>query len=366
MARKRVIYPSEALFVGQTNATGYHFSSGNSGANLVTQLHRIQSANYSFSVSRQDINQYGGLAALDRVILQAPTVNLDFNYYLTNGVNEKRLGLNIAGTTSAISGLLDGSTDAKNYFISTSPEGTDNIGYSNSNCGVIAIGNGYVANYSVDASVGGLPTASITVEALNFKVDPTSSGNIIPAIDPETGATPSNILYQLPVATTGVAGQVTALRPGDISIEVQVPFGAQVSGVGKANFQSVRIQAPFSRQPLERLGSKFAFSREIQYPLTVTFNATANVTDLVSGNLANLICDDKEYTLALTLREPACVGQGPVAMQYILKGAKLDSQSFTSSIGANKSVDLTWSAQIGGTSDLQHGFFVSGSYNGAI
>lgn len=366
MARKRVIYPSEALFAGQVNSTGYHYTSGNSGANLVAQLHRIQSANYSFSVSRQDINQYGQLAALDRVILQAPTVNLDFNYYLTNGVNEKRLGFNINGTTSAISGFLDGSTDTRNYFISTSPEGTDAIGYTSANNAVIAIGNGFVSNYSVDASVGGLPTASVTVEALNLKVDPTSSGNAIPAVDPETGGTFPAVLYQLPMAVTGVAGQVTALRPGDITIDVAAPFGAQVSGVGKANFQSIRIQAPLSRQPLERLGSKFAFSREIQYPLTVTFNATANVTDLVTGNLANLICNDQEYTLTLTLREPACVGQGPIATQYILKGAKLDSQNFTSSIGANKSVDLTWSAQIGGPQDLAHGFYISGSYNGAI
>ncbi len=87
MARKRVIYQSEALYAGPTPPTGYHYSSGNSGVNLVQQVHRVQSANYSFNVSRQDVNQYGQLAAIDRIILQAPTVNLDFNYYLTNGVS---------------------------------------------------------------------------------------------------------------------------------------------------------------------------------------------------------------------------------------------------------------------------------------
>jgi hypothetical protein len=366
MARKRVIYQSEALYAGQVNATGYHYSSGNSGVNQIAQLHRVQSANYSFNVTRQDVNQYGQLAAIDRVILQAPTVNLDFNYYLTNGVNEKRLGLTIDGVTSAISGLLDGTTDTKNYFISTSPEGTDNIGYNAVAREVIAIGNGFLSNYSVDAAVGGLPTASVTVEALNIKVDPTASGNAIPAVDPETGATFDSILYQLPQATTGVAGQVAALRPGDITIDVQAAFGAKVAGVGKANFQSIRLQAPLARQALERLGSKFAFSREIQYPLTVSLNATANVTDLVAGNLADLICNDQDYNLVITLREPACSGaQGPVAMQYTLKGAKLDSQAFTSSIGANKSVDLTWSAQIGGPQDTSHGLFISGSYAGS-
>lgn len=363
--RKRVIYQSEALYVGPTPPTGYHYSSGNSGDNLISQLHRVQSANYSFNVSRQDVNQYGQLAAIDRVILQAPTVNLDFNYYLTNGVNEKRLGLNIDGLSSSISGLLNGTTDSKNYFISTSPEGTDNIGYAPAAREVIAIGNGFLSNYSVDAAVGGLPTASVTVEALNIKVDPSASGNAIPAVDPETGTVISDVTYELPLAVNGVAGQVSALRPGDITIQVAAKFGAKVSGVGSANFQNVRLQAPLARQPLERLGSKFAFSREVQYPVTVTLNATANVTDLVAGNLADILCDDQNYVLSLILREPSCSGQGPIAMSYQLRGAKLDSQSFTSSIGANKSVDLTWSAQIGGPQDQNNGLFISGSYVGA-
>ncbi len=365
MARKRVIYQSEALYAGPTPPTGYHYSSGNSGVNLVSQLHRVQSANYSFNVTHQDINQYGQLAAIDRVILQAPTVNLDFNYYLTNGVNEKRIGLNIDGQTSAIAGLLDATTDSKNYFIATAPEGQDNIGYNAVAREVIAIGNGFLSNYSVDASVGGLPTASVTVEALNIKVDPTASGQTIPAVDSETGQGVTGIYYQLPQAVTGVAGQVSALRPGDITITLAAPFGAKVAGVGKANFQSIRIQAPLARQALERLGSKFAFSREIQYPLTVTLNASAQLTDLVAGNLADLLCNDQDYTLLVALHEPNCSGTGPVAMQYELRGAKLDSQSFTSSIGANKSVDLVWSAQIGGPQDTSHGFFVSGSYAGS-
>ncbi len=98
--------------------------------------------------------------------------------------------------------------------------------------------------------------------------------------------------------------------------------------------------------------------------MTVTLNATATLTDLVQGNLADILCNDQNYDLLITLREPACSGQGPVSMSYSLRGAKLDSQSFTSSIGANKSVDLVWSAQIGGPQDVTHGFFISGSYVG--
>jgi hypothetical protein len=77
MARNRVIYQTEGLFVGGT---------GNAAA--TTQIKRVQSANYSFDISRQDVNQYGQLARIDSIILDPPTVSLDFSYYVTDGANE--------------------------------------------------------------------------------------------------------------------------------------------------------------------------------------------------------------------------------------------------------------------------------------
>ena len=48
------------------------------------------------------------------------------------------------------------------------------------------------------------------------------------------------------------------------------------------------------------------------------------------------------------------------AIQYRMKGLKIDSQSFSSSIGSNKTVDLTFSTQIGGPKDEANGIFMSG------
>ena len=56
--RKRVIYQSEVLFAGTT------------GNGVPSQLRRIQSANYSFDVARTDLNQFGQLAAIYRIILE--------------------------------------------------------------------------------------------------------------------------------------------------------------------------------------------------------------------------------------------------------------------------------------------------------
>ena len=90
--RNRVIYQSEALFVGPTPSTGQQHTgvatySATVGWNTTRQLHRIQTANYSFNIDRTDVNQFGELAAIDRVNLDTPTVSLDFSYLLANTKN---------------------------------------------------------------------------------------------------------------------------------------------------------------------------------------------------------------------------------------------------------------------------------------
>lgn len=399
--RNRVIYQSEAVFVGPSPSSGVHYEefqysgiADNSGVqiggvddgqtfnvpeidssgdlvsgskNYVEELLRVQSASYSFNINRQDINQFNQLAAIDRVVLEAPTVNFDTSYYLTNGQQESRLGFTIDGQVSALSGILNRSEDEKNYFVLTVPEGSDAANNTNrSDHNVISIGNGFMTNYSVEASVGDIPTASVSAEALNIKVDPNSSGHYIPAINPENGEKVTGVTYRLPTSQEGT-GMIAALRPGDISLSLRTPFGAKLPGQyseGTSHVQNFSLQVPVGREPLQRLGSSFAFSREITFPVTITLNATANLADLESGNLADVICEDEDYDLEIVMNEPNCSGGVPdTALKYTLKGAKLDSQSFSSSIGSNKSVDLSWSVQIGGPEDLNHGFFISGSYN---
>ncbi|MBC8411106.1 MAG: hypothetical protein H8E12_20675, partial [Rhodobacteraceae bacterium] len=99
MGRNRIIYQSEALFASKT---------GRTGKADIKQIHRVQSANYSFDLTRQDINQFGQLAAIDRIILEQPTVSLDFSYYVESGEQETIIGLDVNNSSSAISGILRG------------------------------------------------------------------------------------------------------------------------------------------------------------------------------------------------------------------------------------------------------------------
>ena len=64
--------------------------------------------------------------------------------------------------------------------------------------------------------------------------------------------------------------------------------------------------------------------------------------------------DSATYDLVMTLNAPYA---GRSGIQYTLKGAKLDNQSFSSSIGDNKTLSMTFSAQLGGPQDITNGLF---------
>ena len=100
---------------------------------------------------------------------------------MANLANEKALGFEVSPSGSAgvatkwascISGLIDATSNAyqKDYFILTTKEGSDAV--SNYDSGkyesIIGIGNGFITSYSSEASVGGLPTASVSVEGMNM------------------------------------------------------------------------------------------------------------------------------------------------------------------------------------------------------
>lgn len=360
MARNRIIYQSEALYAGPSPATGDHFSAGNGGNNLVNQLHRVQSANYSFNIARQDVNQFGELGAIDRVILESPTVSLDFSYILNSFGNEELLGFGPLDSTAVtcISGILNKTSDERNYFIRTVAEGSDalSIGTGAANQNVIAIGNGFITSYSTEASVGNFPTATVNVEGLNMQFDAGVTGNHIPAVVPTDGSKITSKKYSLPTAVSSIAqGALSALRPGDISFNLDQPSGGAT--ITDAKIQSYTISFDLARTPLQKLGSKFAFAREINFPVTVNMQIQAELGDLTTGTLADIITADRTYDLQVTLKHPT---SGTDQMIYKVEGAKLDSQEFSSSIGANKAVTLNFSTQIGGPSQSDIGIFMSG------
>lgn len=372
MARNRVIYQSESLYVSKevnSTLTGDHH-----------ELIRVQSANYGFTINRQDVNQYGNLARIDSLVLEPPTVNFDFSYYLTDGLNEKALGFDISNNAQFVSGFLETSS-GKNFYILTSEEGQDSttmVGqepYS-----LIGIGNAYLSDYTVDLSVGSLPTASVTFEGSNINSqngrvsgiagDPDMPiTGLLPAVNPEDGTIINGTAAMITPQNTGQDGP-TALRPGDIVLAFEGFDGGasesgtltSLSGAGGFHVQSASLSIPLSRTPIERVGSKFPFARVVDFPVNATMTVNAVLNEVEAGNLASLIAgcasaEGKEVSILLKQCE------GDDAIKWTLRGATLDSENWSSSVGSNKTVDITFGVQLGGIEDTTRGIICSGAGN---
>ena len=331
-----------------------------------------------------------------------PAVTVFFNgldYYLADGFNESALGFYVQGSGIGSSGpsaegnFASGqmiSSSGRNFYIVTTSEGTDlnfETGSATALSGksVIGIGNGFITNYSVDASVGNFPTVKVSVEGLGFNVSaydivPTGSGAgtgfatgvSTPAINPTDGtklSTGSGNYVMLPNPSQGDG--VTALRPGDITLSFGAFTGTSANstpsvileGSDGINIQSVSLSLPMSRTPIERLGSRFAFARVVDFPIVSTMTVNALVNEQQARNLADMIDDNAERDITLTINSP---GTSTPAVKYTFKAARFDSQGFSSDIGSNKSVDLSFSTQIGGPNDTIHGIFFSGDSDRAF
>ena len=431
MPRNRVIYQSQAVSV-TTDIVSFDADAVTHGT--ISGLQRIQSANYSFSVGRQDVNQFGDLAAIDRIIVDSPTVSFDTSYYLANFTNERSLGFHVtpSGETAFKSCVTDiistGSltypgNSQKNYFITTTKEGTDaNDDFTTGNYeSTIGIGNGFLTSYSSEASVGGLPTVSVSVEGQNMNFvntpyvgmgsNPANNatrytangfatgegergGNTLFAISGESPAVDAtngqkvgkfvNIPVNSGLGGTGLSA-ISALRPGDVTLTMTPKSSDAIVGIDNSNgvaspdyagmsisdahIQSYTLSFDLSRTPIQQLGNRFAFARAVDFPITCSLSIDAVLSDLTTGSLADIIDCDKEYDAQIKLRDPVCTpgvsdnGLKPVVCSYFVKGLKIDSQSFTASIGDNKSVTLDMTAQIGGPEQSGHGVFMSGFYN---
>lgn len=363
--RVRQIYQSAALFASPSPATGF-MKFANTGASLLTQIPRVQSVGLSFNVPRVDVNQFGQLAALDRIITEPPTCSLDFTYLILDGYAENKLGFEAKGGSTFISGLLSKATDEKNYFIQISSEGVDAVGsVASGTDNVISLGNGFISNYSLSLAVGQLPQASVTVEGLNVKFDTGTYGKITPAVNPVNGQSLSSIIFDLPVAVayTG-ASIVSALRPGDLTLELpaNAGLGNILSGNGAVHVQSINFSVPLSREPINQLGSTFAFSRETTFPINSTLAIEALAADLRESNLADILCNDQSYNFKVRVRQPNCSGAGAEAVVLSFNNAKLESQDYNLDIGGNATTTLNFTAQIAGVGDNSNGFFFSGNY----
>lgn len=364
MSRNRIIYQSLGVFASQTTGTnGARIMQ--TGAGNVKQLTRVQSFDSDFTRNLTDINQFGNLAFIDRLDAEAPTVTANVSYYVTDGLNERLLGLTVTTGSQAgiscIKDILQKNTDEKNVYLLVTSEGSDASSFAGDVSGVVGIGNTFITSYTLDVAVGDIPTATVALEALNTRIYADADGqNNVPAVNPADGLAISGQYFRLPPhATNAYGSQPTALLPGDATLDITGIVGFAASDL---KVQSASMSFDLARTPINKLGSRFSFAREIDFPVTATLSVETEMGDLVDGSVSDLLCQTGTYDLTLKLKKIDCSGQGDLAMSATLKGAKLVSQAMSTTIGGNATLTADFEVPIGGPEDVVRGIFLSGSY----
>ena len=344
---------------GPSPATGVH-STGN-----IKRIHRVQSVGGSFDLSLEDINEYGKLAAVDRKNIEGINAPLEFTYLLTDLENEKNLGFNIDSGQSALALFLNGTQEDRNYFRVFADEGLDAEGLAASEVAVMGVGNGYLASYSVEASVGSFPTVSVSVEGLNVASYLDGVAQNIPAVVPTTGRKASGT-FTLPTIPASSAGKPSAVRPGD----VRVIFSNTDAGVfqslatAEINIQSFSMNFDLNLESIGSISSRLPVSREISYPLEVSVSIESLLADIQPTNLVDFLCQDEPTDITVNFYNDNCDADGPsldeIYAQFVIKNAKLTSQDLSGSIGPNHTASFEFTSQVGAANDTANGVFMSG------
>lgn len=397
--RKKVIYQSEALFVGPTSPSGLgacteHYSDGGgvgineiTGHNLLQQLHRIQSANYSFSIERGSLEQFGELAAIDYPEVVVPVANLEFTYLMANFNNERNLGFDVNTDRSALSGVMSAFNDEKNYFIKTVGQGIDAIGGGQTpdETSTIGLGNCVIGSYQTSAAVGALPITTVGVQGINMVFDTGVEARPIPAINRSTADREQPFLFTLPEAS-GNAGTgdlaVSVITPGDILTTVRQRLSAngyeENTTINEDDYnlpgplisgcvQGYNLNIDLPRNPLDCLGKKFGEANKIRFPATISLGMDVIVNEVTTGSLHHLFHCNEKYDIDIKLLKPQCsLGRGlqreisgrETLAKYNLRNMIVSDIGITSNIGGNKTASISFVGQIGGPNQLDKGLFL--------
>lgn len=405
-------------------------------------LNRVQSVDFSISVNRQNLKQIGSENFIDRKIVSEPDISLNFDYLLTDGYEENVLGLNVFPGPLEYTdyyGIRDASFDFtqmgtiynniredKNAFLVVGPEGFELMGgksnrNSYSGYDAIGFGNTFITNYSVQAAVGSLARASVSMkcsdavyscvnkeggyqwletflrEASVLDQEDFDDDNFIRLesfgrVDYQDAGTPDQRLVgglevpslDLPnkgsrVLDDGVVfdpvlynSAVSAITPGGINLIIRnLDHGGPVLNEEEtqtcfkstAAIQSFEINVPFERHDLYGFESMHAYGRKMKYPQVGTMSLELTSSTFESGRFTEILCNDELYEVEITLKnncQLSCMGSKSrdKFMKFTINNAKFDNYSFNSNLDSSATVSCQFSFGM----SRDQGFMASGTY----
>ena len=369
MARQYISYEMEAVFVGPSGAMQ---TPGN--ASGVAKLDFIQSYDFSFDVERAGLKQIGSTSYATRQTQLAPDINLNLQYYLNRGWNEKFIGMDVGvsadGYKNPFSGIFTSNQDRNFYVVIAQDNAKDlNANTTFNGHNVLGIGNVYLTNYELTVGLNSLASVNLSFVGANAEISQVSAATFenpalfVTGSGSEVTSNQSIGILDSSRSSrymTGYSGLFAGGCPYD---KCQITATAEASNALKLgfdfdNFQSLSISVPIERKALYGFGSNYPFNRKVQKPVVGVLNIDSLVDSFTAENLATTFAQEdvsiSGYLFDIVFSNQANVKKFGVKVQ----NARLDSYSIGSTIGDRSTISTSWSFEV----DQSTGILMSGSY----
>ncbi|MEY2924049.1 MAG: hypothetical protein RLZZ337_589 [Bacteroidota bacterium] len=361
ITRNRVIYAGTDILISDTPSWEDQTNFSN-----LKLLKRVQSSAISISNPVSRSRQIGSSEYAFQKYTQTPEIQVGINYYLSDNSNELLLGLVADGSSGIFSNFAESGKDRNLYFALTEADGLDADDITNAvGLDVFAVGNAFLSSYSLNAQVGDIPSVDLSFDCVNMTFQTYAgtgpAGSEVPAINLPAGnkSTEKYLLsgynFDLTNYLSNQADRASALRPGDINLELQQPImgGARYSGQSPANITSMQINLPIERRDLVGFGSNFPYDKRIIFPIVGTIAFEGYIDEPVTGDFSNIFDDENAYDLIFNFKKQ----DQTTGFRVEIENARVESQSFNQGIGDN----LTFSSEFSFSVSATAGFKVSGT-----
>jgi hypothetical protein len=343
---------NSAVFI----SSGDCFSDQSSIGSLI-QLGRVQSSSFSIDFGRESI-EYSDSSVEDQKF-NTPTVSFTSDYLVTNGKNESAIGLSVNSLTGALLNV----GQLKNIYVISADEGDANSNLQDKKINVYGIGNCLITSYSVNGSVGSLLTANFGAEGLNVISYTGTPLNLIAPTLNDNGALYENSFSIFSGSSLfdklgDLPDQIAALGKGDINMEIPINFGfsTNMSGAASCAIQDFSLSVNLQNEPVYQIGKPVP-KREINMPILMELNCSAILEKIQADSIIKE-CEDSAKDIKITVNQPC---SDFVAIQFLTKGMKLQSQEIVESIFDRVKVSFSWRGYISSIKSLNSNFIIKGA-----
>lgn len=127
--------------------------------------------------------------------------------------------------------------------------------------------------------------------------------------------------------------------------------------------QSFNLNLNLQREDLRSIGYVFPLDRKINFPVFVDFSFSNIVDNNQTGNLPDLLRQDKDYDILVNMYNHTCSTTGrEIGIQYKIMGAKLENINYTISTNNKLMANFSFIAEID-INNKHKNLFISGLLN---